>query len=167
MRQNHYYLLWYLNISNVLVTAFVPIGIVIYLNMKIYLSLKRFRQRRPSMIRRKSIIQQESIELANIGNTCSRQHRRQSTFSNASFRNQQREDKKKTFILFSIVLVFIFCHSIRLVLNIYELLRLTQFKDEQGNDCDAPPFWGKIFAPLSQLLLLINASSNFFHLRLL
>ena len=169
LRQNHYYLLWYLNISNLIVTALVPIGIVIYLNMKIYLSLKRFRHRRPSMIRRKSIIQQQSIELATISNTCSRQHRRQSTSSNTSlksqleeFRSQQREDKKKTFILFSIVLVFIFCHSIRMVLNIYELLRMTKFKDEQGNECDAPPFWGKIFAPLSQLLLIINASSNFF-----
>ena len=169
LRQNHYYLLWYLNISNLIVTAFVPIGIVIYLNMKIYLSLKRFRHRRPSMIRRRSIIQQQSIELGTIGNTCSRQHRRQSTSSNASLksqleeiRSQQREDQKKTFILFSIVLVFIFCHSIRLVLNIDELLRMTKFIDEQGKDCDDPPFWGKIFAPLSQLLLLINASSNFF-----
>ena len=158
LRQNHYYLLWYLNISNLIVTAFVPIGIVIHLNVKIYLSLKRFRQRRPSMIRRKSIIQQESIDSSNFN----RQHRRQSTATNASFRNQQREDKKKTFILFSIVLVFIFCHSIRLVLNIDELLRMTKFIDEQGKDCDDPPFWGKIFAPLSQLLLLINASSNFF-----
>ena len=48
LRINHHYLLWYLNISNLLITAIMPICILVYLNVRIYKSLDKFLQRRPS-----------------------------------------------------------------------------------------------------------------------
>ena len=136
LRTNHHYVLWYINISNMLLTAFIPVGILIYLNCKIYLSLNNFIQRQPSM----------SGTHEPIG-VC---------------RRQQMVDVKKTFILFSIVAVFVLCHSLRFILNVDEFLNLTTFIEEQENGCDNPKFWDSVLVPLNQILIIINASAHFF-----
>lgn len=136
LRINPNYLLWYMNISNIFITAFVPITILVYLNVNVYLSMRKFLKRRPSSFR--------------------------SFKSMKSYQSQQSADVKKAFILFSIVFVFIFCHSLRLILNVDELLRLGSFQDEDQNRCTLSQFWEEILIPLNQLLLIINASAHFF-----
>ena len=136
LRTNHHYVLWYINISNLLLTACIPIGILMYLNCKIYFSLNKFIQRQPST----------SGELESIG----------------SRRRQQMVDVKKTFILFSIVAVFVLCHSLRFMLNVDEFLNLTTFIEEQEKGCDNPKFWDQVLVPLNQILIIINASAHFF-----
>lgn len=138
LRTNHHYVLWYINISNLLLTAFIPVGILIYLNCKIYLSLNKFIQRQPSM--------SNTGQLESMG----------------SCRRQQMVDVKKTFILFSIVAVFVLCHSLRFILNVDEFLNLTQFIEEQEKGCNNPKFWDQILVPLNQILIIINASAHFF-----
>ena len=71
-------------------------------------------------------------------------------------------DVKKTFILFSIVAVFVLCHSLRFILNVDEFLNLTQFIEEQEKGCNNPKFWDQILVPLNQILIIINASAHFF-----
>ena len=136
LRTNHHYVLWYINISNLLLTACIPVGILIYLNCKIYLSLNKFIQRQPST----------SGPLESMG----------------SCRRQQMVDVKKTFILFSIVAIFVLCHSLRFILNVDEFLNLTQFIEEQEKGCNNPKFWDQILVPLNQILIIINASAHFF-----
>ena len=137
LRTNHHYVLWYINISNLLLTAFIPVGILIYLNCKIYFSLNNFIQRQPSM---------SGAPFESTG----------------SCRRQQMVDVKKTFILFSIVAVFVLCHSLRFILNVDEFLNLTKFIEEQENGCDSPKFWDSVLVPLNQILIIINASAHFF-----
>ena len=136
LRTNHHYVLWYINISNLLLTAFIPIGTLVYLNCKIYLSLNNFIQRQPSI---------------------SGPHE-----STGIRRRQQMVDVKKTFVLFSIVAVFVLCHSLRFILNVDEFLNLTTFIEEKENGCDNPKFWDSVLVPLNQILIIINASAHFF-----
>ena len=172
-RTNHYYVLWYINISNLLITAFIPVGILIYLITKIKLSLKRFLQRQPSIIaqRRSLVIAQRPASI--MASTMSTRHNRNqpaiqrrasindaidSTISNWS---EKMVDMKKTFILFSIVFVFLFCHSLRFFLNMEEFLRRAHFIESSEPYCDGPHFWVQVLVPLNQLLLIINPSAHF------
>ena len=72
-------------------------------------------------------------------------------------------DVKRTFIQFSIVAIFIVCHTLRILLNIDQLLNLNWFKEMLDNGClNADRLWFRIVAPISQILIIINASGNFF-----
>ena len=136
LRINRYYLLWYMNVSNIFITALVPTAILVYLNVNVYLSLDEFLQRRHS--------------------------RYHSNVSMNTYQRQQSIDVKKTFILFSIVFLFIFCHSLRLILNLDELVRLGSSQEDYENECKLSRFWEEVLIPLNQLLLIINASAHFF-----
>jgi len=134
LRVHHHYVLWYINISNLLLTAIMPVCLLLYMNCKIYSSLKGFMQRQPS-------------QHSNVGQN----------------RRNQTQDLKKTFILFSIVILFVLCHTIRIVLNIDEFLNLAKFKEHRERGCDdTDGFWTKIAVPINQLLIIVNSSGNFF-----
>ena len=136
MRTNHHYILWYINISNLLLTAIMPVTVLLYLNCRIYSSLSRFMERQPSQ---------------------------QSTSGNSNHRHHQANDYKKTIILFSIVFMLILGHTLRIVLNIRELVNLTKFKETHQGGCnDAKKYWGRILVPINQLMIIISSSSNFF-----
>ena len=135
LRVNHHYVFWYINISNLLLTAIIPVGVLTYLNCRIYSSLKQFVARQPSI---------------------------NQTQSASSARRQQTNDVKKVFILFSIVIIFVLCHSIRVILNIDEFINLTRFKEEREKGCDGVNFWAQVIVPINQLLIILNSSANFF-----
>ena len=72
-------------------------------------------------------------------------------------------ESKKTIILFSIVIIFIVCHSLRIVLNIEEFLNLANLIEISNKACEnSATFWVEIATPNNQLLLIINSSCNFF-----
>ena len=136
MRINHHYILWYINISNLLLTAIIPVTVLFYLNCRIYSSLSSFMDRQPST---------------------------QSTSGNVNRKRHQANDYKKTIILFSIVIMFVLGHTLRIVLNIRELLNLTKSKETHQGGCDdATKNWGRILIPINQLMIIISSSSNFF-----
>ena len=136
LRVDHHYVFWYINISNLLLTALIPVGVLMYLNCQIYSSLNQFMSRQPS---------------STTNNT-----------ANGGGRRQQANDVKKTFILFSIVIIFVICHSIRVTLNIDEFINLTRFKEERQKGCQGVKFWAQVVVPLNQLLIILNSSGNFF-----
>ena len=115
-----------------LLTAIFPVSILIFLNCRTYKSLNTFNQRRPSQ-------------------TVGRESR------------NKDNDVKKTFILFWIVIVFILCHTLRIILNIEEFLGLTRYLDIREKGCSHGfKFWFSVLVPVSQLLIIINSSVNFF-----
>ena len=135
LRINHHYVFWYINISNLLLTALLPVFVLTYLNCRIYSSLNQFVARQPSV---------------------------NASQSTSSARRQQTNDVKKVFILFSIVIIFVLCHSIRVILNIDEFINLTRFKEEREKGCDGVNFWAQVIVPINQLLIILNSSANFF-----
>ena len=136
LRINHHYILWYINVSNMILTAILPVSILIFLNCRTYKSLNRFNQRRPS--------QPENV----LGSRESR---------------NRDNDVKKTYVLFWIVIVFILCHSLRISLNIEEFVGLTRYLDIKEKGCNHGfKFWFSVLVPVSQLFIIINSSVNFF-----
>lgn len=135
LRVDHHYMFWYINISNWILTALIPLVVLIYLNYKIYLGFNQFIQRQPSS---------------------------KSSEERSNSQRQELIDVKKVFILFSIAALFILCHSLRIILNIDELINLTSFKELQKKGCHPVKFWSLVLVPINQLLIIINSSAHFF-----
>ena len=85
-----------------------------------------------------------------------------STSNSTSRRNDRNSNRSKTFILFSIVVLFVICHAVRLLLNIDEFISLDIVKKKREGKCDLITFWQRIAVPLNQLFILLNSSGNFF-----
>ena len=143
LRTHPMYIFWYLNVSNVIVTCFIPIGFLVFMNCKIATSMKAYRQRRFS--RRMN----STIKYA----TNTKRH---------SESNEKPNDVKQVFILFSIVTLFVICHTLRILMNITEALNLDELTTEQQKGCDGMSFLQHITMPLSEILLLCSSSANFF-----
>ena len=140
-RTNPQYIFWYLNVSNLIVTCVIPIGLLVFMNCRIATSLNEYRQRRPTT-------NIKANETPAIKAKASRQ--------------KTNSDVKQTFMLFSIVILFVLCHSLRIVLNTTEFLSLETLATQRQKGCDGISFWQHICMPLSEFLLLFNSSANFF-----
>ena len=141
LRTHRQYIFWYLNISNLLVTCIVPIILLIFMNCRIAISLNGYRQRQPSIVNK-------PID-PNTQNP-------KTTPKTAS------GEIKQTFILFSIVILFVSCHALRIVMNITEFITLEKLSIEHEKGCDGISFWQHISMALSEFLLLLNSSAHFF-----
>ena len=135
LRVHPHYVFWYITISNFVVTCIIPLSTMVYLNCRIAISLNTFLQRQPST---------RSNDSTNGG------------------RPQQNIDVRRTFILFSIVIIFVLCHSLRIILNFNEFLNLSHFNKEREKGCGGLQFWVEIVVPINQLLIIISSSANFF-----
>ena len=134
--RNHYdYILWYINISNLVVTGAIPCVLLTYFNYNIYKSLKQRHIRRATMVNRTRCVKD----------------------------NSRRDGLRQTFVLFAIIALFVVCHSLRVILNVEEIVNHEQ-KYEQGNqDCPGSVrFWEMIAMPISAVLVQINSGTNFF-----
>ena len=134
LRTNRSYLLWYINISNFIITCIFPFTLLLYLNVKIWNSLNMFRLRQPS---------------SSEGRTTTNNNKRQA-------------DEKQTFTLFAIVFLFAICHILRITLNIDEFIHIEQILSEREIGCPGARFWALWAVSISEIMLQINSGSNFF-----
>ena len=145
MRKSDGYVLWYLNVMNLIVTTIIPLISLMYLNFNVYLKYKHYIRRQPSTHQR----QQCHLNpiLSNV------QER---------FRNRERDAVQQTMILFVIVILFCLSHVLRICLNVEELKSLTAEREALQNGCEWVKFWTIIVAPISHILLQVNSGINFF-----
>ena len=71
-------------------------------------------------------------------------------------------DLKKTFILFSIVVLFALCHSLRVAFNIDEFIYRMRQNTTSYKVCRSTRIWTKYVGPFNQLSIILNSSLNFF-----
>ena len=135
LRKDPSYILWYINVSNLVVTGFVPIVFLVFFNYKIYEIVRKNRTRRASMIPR-----------------CGTENREHNCIG---------KDIRHAFILFSIVTLLVVCHSLRVALNIEEVTNLSRKRDGTAYQCPLR-YWALIAIPISSILIQINAGANFF-----
>ena len=136
LRMNQHYVFWYMNVSNVLFTAIMPLCALGYLNFSVHKSLKGFMKRQPSQ---------------------------QSNSSNGRENRKLDHVVNRTYIQFSIVVIFVLSHTLRIVLDINEFLNLDRFKLIQEKGChNADKLWFRIAVPISQFLIILSPSANFF-----
>ena len=137
IRQNPNYILWYINVSNLMVTGVIPGVLLGFFNYKISKSLKKSNLTRASMVSRQR------------STTVKQQHKNNS-------------DHGRTLVLFAIVILFFVCHALRIVLNIEEVANLASESDSKIETCPILRFWAVVLIPVSNLLIQVNASANFF-----
>ena len=145
LRRNHVYVFWYIIVSNLTLTALIPLCVLTFLNGKIILSLKKLSENKHSLKENNS---PTKSDLPITTNNC----------LNPS---HLATDVKKTFILFSIVVLFAVCHSLRVAFNIDEFIfRMRQITNNEG--CCYSRIWTKYVGPFNQLFIILNSSLNFF-----
>ena len=151
LRKSGDYVLWYINIMNLIVTTVVPFVALAYLNFNTYLKLNQYIHRQPSY--RISLNSRQNHQLATQSDYKGVQERP---------RKQEKHAVHQTLILFGIVIVFIISHVLRIILNIEELNSLGEERKAQEKGCDWLKFWTIIVAPISNLVLQMNSGINFF-----
>ena len=145
LRMDHQYIFWYLNVSNLIVTCVIPISVLLFMNCRIATSLNEYRKRRPAT----------SVKTKNDTATLRNNERQQTS-------QKTNMNVKQTFILFSIVILFVICHALRIALNVTEFMNLEWLTLERQKGCDGISFWQEITIPISEFLLLFNSSAHFF-----
>lgn len=142
LRVSRNYVLWYNIVANGIVTGIIPVLLLCFLNVSIYVTVKHAKGENNKCGRKLSVISQDS------------------TANPKSFR--------QVVLLFGVVIVFLICHTLRLVLNLDELITfedLTQTEQEAKKNnsfCDGVQFWTRITDHMSHLLLQVSSAFNFF-----
>ena len=137
LRSENYYILWYLNVANLVITTIIPLVSLIYLNVKVYERYKEFIKRQDASLTNATIQTQERIK------------------------KREKDMTQQTMILFSIVILFGVFHILRIVLNVEEFLYIDERKAAKDNGCEWLQYWTIIASPISHFLLQINSSVNF------
>ena len=144
LRTNPLYVFWYIIVSNLTLTAFLPLCVLTFLNCRIITSLKKFSENK------------RSLRNGNVRATADSPSRRSRQPASSS-----STDVKKTFILFSIVVLFAICHSLRVTFNIDEfIINVEEMTNTQT--CRGPRMWARYLRPMNSLLIILNSSLNFF-----
>ena len=152
LRINPMYIFWYLNVSNLVVTCVLPIALLVFMNCRIATCLNKYRQRRPN----KGVLIKQTSDATTQSTTNTAAASRQKP------NNNNHSDVKQTFMLFSIVILFVFCHALRIIMNTTEFLSREKLEMEHKKGCEGISFWQHISMPLSEVLLLFNSSAHFF-----
>ena len=144
LRRNHLYVLFYIVLANLILTAILPLGVLTFLNLKIKSSLEKFMKNEHELKNRKVSIAIDS----NFSN-------------NGKLTSSSNTDRNKTLVLFSISILFAISHSLRVVLNIDEFVYLMA-KMTNNQICTSSRIWTKYVGPFNQLFIILNSSLNFF-----
>ena len=143
LRRNNAYNLWYLNITNLFVTAIIPLVSLTYLNVNIYLKFRQYLERQQRFSNKLTLSQNNTNE--------------------QKARKREKDMIQQTMILFSVVVLFGLFHILRIVLNIEEFASLEKRKSvkEINDNCEWLQYWTMIASPISHILLQLNSSLNF------
>ena len=147
LRLSKEFILWYLNVGNLIVTGVIPFISLSFLNCKIYLFI------------------QAAFEDCRVSDAVSTQVSDQKP---NGLKRLNAGEIRQVAVLFGVVVAFSVCNVLRIVLNIEEIISFedwiqTEKKAESiGKMCTGVQFWAIITADISHFLLQVNASVNFF-----
>ena len=157
LRKNKYYYSIYIIGLNFVFNGLIPFTLIIVLNFLLYRKLKliiktsSFKSRASSIIT--SIVEpksRESFQNQSINESKRRKNKRQRTI--------KLNEIMLAKVSLVIVTVFIICHSIKWIPNIYELVQ--RFTTEEENL--RWPFWIDTITKISHFLAVLNSSTNFY-----
>ena len=145
LRMNNEYIIWYVNVANLMVNSIVPGVLLVFFNYKVQVySTKRAKCKSDASKRQKESLNQP-LE-ADSDNE----------------RKIQRYAIRQKCVLFAIVAMFFLCHALRVAQNVKEIIDFEENRSEVEKGCIPNEFWELLLVPLSDLLVQINASMNFF-----
>ena len=133
LRKNSLYLTYYINLATFVVIGLIPFSLISYYNYNVYKGMKL------------------RLKIAED---------RQRKISNISIREKSTHEHDSANVLGGIVLLFMICHSLRLLLNFYEMIFIKHVLDCITNKQSGFPTWFFITKSFSDLMLIINSSIN-------
>ena len=142
LRQNPIYVQIYLTYMNLLFNSFIPLVSLVILNTLVYLQLRKFSHCIDSSVRSSSI-QARDVTLARV--------------SCLIVAGKKSHVISTTNWVTLFIIVFIICHSVRWIPNIYELQQGAQSKEEL-----VWPPWVQCTTQFSHLLTVFNSTVNFY-----
>ena len=139
LRKNPTYSIYYINLAVLFILGIIPVIFLAYFNFIIYINIKP-----PTILSRAEENQGSQISIhPTTPSRCSNHH-----------------EKELARVLIGIVIIFIFCHLLRLMINFYETLVIRNAIACESAGRNGFPFSGFIFITLSEILLVINSSMN-------
>ena len=146
-RVHYLYVLLYINVANFIFTFIIPLVLLLYLNYNVVIAYKQFKGRQPS-------------------NIVNNNHRTDGNM----IRVRRSNEIKKTKILASIVILYVICHALRVAMNINEFVAMMKrgikdiedYEEALNNGRCGGPIWTRYGKHISQFLLIVNATMNFF-----
>ena len=140
LRKNKNYIFWYSNVFNHIVTIVMPLILLVFFNYGIYMELNVYRKRQPSSKRK----------IRDVHATKNK------------YQDDRNEKSEQSFIIISLVIMFVICHLLRAILNVQELVFFEWKFKEIEKGCAGVKYWAMLLVPLSEFMLLTNSSANFF-----
>ena len=113
-RSNDTYSLLYLNLGNIIITGIVPLLVLAFLNFFVVREMRKFERQR-------SYRRQESLQ----------KDQKKDSKEEKELKNQRNQ----TIILFSIVIIFLVCHFLRIVLNAHDLTTHKHMLQDSKENC--------------------------------
>ena len=156
LRINTIYVVWWVNVVTLTVQGIIPFGSLCVMNYRIYLVIiRRVRDNR----KLSTASELEGSQLIQMnGNNNQTQKRKQEE-------DRTRKDSK---LLLIIVLFYLIFHFSRFLINLHEFFHLHIIKEimngseEYQKRCDSFPIWVLACTSVSNCLLTLNSSCNFF-----
>ena len=141
-RKNDLYILWYLNVGNVVATVLIPLTSLLYLYFNILIKLKRHVE----------IYSSIGWKQNNHGGVIQEKRREK----------KQLIMVEQTKMLFAVVIFFLISHTPRSILNLEELGAMKNVKMARNEGCVWMQYWTAILVPVSHILLQVNSSITLF-----
>ena len=141
LRNNRFYILWYLNVTNIIVTVIIPIVALVYLFCKIFVQFRKHKktytlvQLLPPEEENSMSVSREMIEKENVM-------------------------VEQTTMLFAIIAIFLISHTPRCILNIDELVSLDNMENAKEEGCIWLQYWTVFVVPISHILLQVKCGIN-------
>ena len=159
LRKNKVYVIAWVNIAKLIVHGIIPFVSLTILNYRIYCGMIR---RNPFDVGQRSQIQKR-IKEANRNQNTKKALKQENSVS-----QRKANERKQAIVLFIIIFMHLICHIPRFLINLHEFFNLdflietlAPVKDGQ-KVCASFPIWALAVTSISQCLLTLNSSSNFY-----
>ena len=141
LRNDKLYILWYLNVTNIVVTVIIPIIALVYLFCKIFVKFSEHKKRYSLM----KLVPPEEENSMSV---------------NTEMMNKEHIMVEQILTLFAIIAIFLISHTPRLILNIEEFVSLNNAENAKKEGCNWLQYWTAFVVPISHILLQIKCCMN-------
>ncbi|CAB4063238.1 unnamed protein product [Lepeophtheirus salmonis] len=155
LRTNSMYVL-YFNWSRLIVLGIIPFMLLVFFNVSIYKAIQARRKRRhkPDVTQMTTTMgepKEHSASSKKIVNSVREQHVNET---------RSKKEDNLAVIFMAFILVFLICHLPRLLLNIHELLTITETMECQKRGHFSFSLMSMVSISVSHFLLVVNSSTN-------
>jgi len=151
LRIDKYYYIIYIIALNFVFNGLLPFSLIIIMNILLYKELKTKSNTGPK-VTHLSVTHSVVSAATGVGAN-------QTLLKNRKKKKEmKRNDIMMSKVTLAVAFMFLVCHSIRWIPNIFELAQRTMYENQDLGW----PFWAQSVTCISHFLIVLNASANFY-----